>query len=58
MAFLKQSEVIADYSQVALILHSVRQEYSGPYLAALQAKGIPAFCPRAASPTSITMRCG
>jgi DNA helicase-2/ATP-dependent DNA helicase PcrA len=47
VAFLKQSEVIADYSQVALLLHSVRQEYSGPYLAALQAKGIPAFCPRA-----------
>jgi len=47
VAFLKQSEVIADYSQVALLLHSVRQEYSGPYLTALQAKGIPAFCPRA-----------
>ena len=47
VAFLKQSEVIADYSQVALLLHSVRQEHSGPYLTALQAKGIPAFCPRA-----------
>jgi len=47
VAFLKQSAVIADYSQVALLLHSVRQEYSGPYLTALQAKGIPAFCPRA-----------
>ena len=32
---------------MALLLHSVRQEHSGPYLAALEAKGIPAFCPRA-----------
>jgi len=47
VAFLKSSGVIADYSQVALLLHSVREDHSGPYLAALQAKGIPAFCPRA-----------
>ena len=45
--FLKRSDVIEDYNQVALLLHSVREEHSGPYLAALQAKGIPAFCPRA-----------
>jgi DNA helicase-2/ATP-dependent DNA helicase PcrA len=45
--FLKKNEVIADYGQVALLLHSVREEHSGPYLAALAAKGIPAFCPRA-----------
>jgi DNA helicase-2/ATP-dependent DNA helicase PcrA len=45
--FLKRNEVIADYGQVALLLHSVREEHSGPYLAALEAKGIPAFCPRA-----------
>lgn len=45
--FLKKNEVIADYSQVALLLHSVREEHSGPYLAALTAKGIQAFCPRA-----------
>lgn len=44
---LRKNEVIADYGQVALLLHSVREEHSGPYLAALQAKGIPAFCPRA-----------
>jgi DNA helicase-2/ATP-dependent DNA helicase PcrA len=49
VAFLKQNQVIADYSQVALLLHSVRVEHSGPYLAALEAKGIPAFCPRARS---------
>lgn len=45
--FLKKNEVIADYGQIALLLHSVREEHSGPYLAALEAKGIPAFCPRA-----------
>lgn len=45
--FLKRNGVIADYGQVALLLHSVREEHSGPYLAALEAKGIPAFCPRA-----------
>lgn len=47
VTFLKQNAVIADFGQVALLLHSVREEHSGPYLAALQAKGIPAFCPRA-----------
>ncbi len=47
VAFLKADGVIADYSQVALLLHSVREDHSGPYLAALGAKGIPAFCPRA-----------
>jgi DNA helicase-2/ATP-dependent DNA helicase PcrA len=45
--FLKENEVIADYSQVALLLHSVRQDHSGQYIEALSAKGIPAFCPRA-----------
>jgi DNA helicase-2/ATP-dependent DNA helicase PcrA len=45
--FLRKNHVIADYGQVALLLHSVREEHSGPYLAALEAKGIPAFCPRA-----------
>jgi DNA helicase-2/ATP-dependent DNA helicase PcrA len=45
--FLKKNAIIADYSQVALLLHSVRQDHSGPYLAALEARGIPAFCPRA-----------
>lgn len=45
--FLKQRNVIEDFSQVALLLHSVRQDHSGPFLTALEAKGIPAFCPRA-----------
>lgn len=44
---LKAKRVIEDYSQVALLLHSVREAHSGPFLAALEAKGIPAFCPRA-----------
>ena len=52
--FLKKNEVIADYSQVALLLHSVREDHSGPYLAALEAKGIPAFCPRARAYFEIT----
>jgi DNA helicase-2/ATP-dependent DNA helicase PcrA len=47
IGFLRINGVIADYSQVALLLHSVREEHSGPYLAALEAKSIPAFCPRA-----------
>lgn len=49
VSFLKQSSVIDDYSQVALLLHSVREDHSGSFLAALEAKGIPAFCPRARS---------
>ena len=47
VAFLKEKRVIGDYSQVALLLHSVRQDHSGHYIAALEAKGIRAFCPRA-----------
>ncbi|MSO37854.1 MAG: ATP-dependent helicase [Acidimicrobiia bacterium] len=45
--FLKKNAVIADYSQVALLLHSVRQDHSGHYVTALAERGIPAFCPRA-----------
>ena len=47
VSFLKQNGVIEDFSQVALLLHSVRQEHSGRYIEALEARGIPAFCPRA-----------
>lgn len=49
VAYLKQQGVIDDYNQVALLLHSVRSDHSGRYIAALEAKGIPAFCPRARS---------
>lgn len=45
--FLKDRNVIEDYSQVALLLHSVRQDHSGPYLDALRRLGIGAYCPRA-----------
>lgn len=47
VAWLRENGVIEDYSQVALLLHSVRQEHSGPYLEALESRGIPASCPRA-----------
>lgn len=47
VAFLKRQGVIRDYNEVALLLHSVREKHSGAYVAALQGKGIPAFCPRA-----------
>ena len=47
VAFLKCNAVIEDYSQIALLLHSVRADHSGQYLVALEAHGIPAFCPRA-----------
>lgn len=45
--FLKRNAVIEDCSQIALLLHSVREDHSGHYLAALETRGIPAFCPRA-----------
>jgi len=47
VAFLKENGIISDYSQVALLLHSVRQTHSGHYLDALSKRGIPVFCPRA-----------
>jgi DNA helicase-2/ATP-dependent DNA helicase PcrA len=47
VAYLKDSGVIDDYSQIALLLHSVRLDHSGSYIDALAEKGIPAFCPRA-----------
>jgi len=45
--YLMINGVIEDYSQVALLLHSVREKHSGPYIDALHSKGISAFCPRA-----------
>lgn len=45
--FLKTKQIISDYNQVALLMHSVRLEHTGPYLDALEQGGIPAFCPRA-----------
>lgn len=47
VSFLKREGVVEDYSQIAFLLHSVRENHSRPYLSALEARGIPAFCPRA-----------
>jgi len=47
VVYVKQQNVISDYSQIALLLRSVKYDHSGPYLEALEARGIPAFCPRA-----------
>lgn len=45
--YLKDTGIIQDYSQVALLLHSVRLEHSEHYLNALGELGIPYFAPRA-----------
>ena len=42
--FLKTRGVIRRYGQVALLLHSVMDRVSGPYLDALESAGIPARC--------------
>ncbi|HUW12342.1 MAG TPA: ATP-dependent helicase, partial [Anaerolineae bacterium] len=47
VAFLKERGIAEDESQVALLLRSVRRDHSGPYLEALEHRGIKAFCPRA-----------
>ena len=49
LRFLKSRRVIAGYDQVALLLHSVQDEVSGPYLDALNDGGIPARCVPAGS---------
>ena len=43
--FLWRNRVISDYSQVALLMHSVKPPHSRPYLSALRSGGIPTFCP-------------
>ena len=47
LLYLKEQLIIDDFSQVALLLHSVRSEHSGPYIEAFAERGIPTFCPRA-----------
>jgi len=47
VASLRSERVIDDLSQVALLLHSVRENHSGRYLRAFEARGLPAYCPRA-----------
>ncbi|GLV57209.1 DNA helicase II [Dictyobacter sp. S3.2.2.5] len=44
---LKQEGRIQDYSQVAILLHSVRSSYSQPYIDALEKYQIATHCPRA-----------
>ncbi len=47
VVYLKEERIVEDYSQIALLLHSVRLEHSGRYIEALKRRGVPAFCPRA-----------
>lgn len=47
VAFLKKEDVIQDYSQVALLLYSVKEKNSRPFMDALEQRGIKSFCPRA-----------
>jgi len=45
--YLKEQLIIEDFSQVAILLHSVRSQHSEPYSSALASRGIKSFCPRA-----------
>lgn len=45
--YLLKNKVIADPSDVALLLRSVMLDYSAPFIYALEHKNIKAFCPRA-----------
>jgi DNA helicase-2/ATP-dependent DNA helicase PcrA len=45
--FLLKNKVIAEPSDVALLLRSVRLEHSEPYISALNRNNIKVFCPRA-----------
>ena len=44
LRFLKEHSVIAGFGQVALLLHSVRDAVSGPYLDGLERAGVPVRC--------------
>jgi len=46
IAWLYEKKVIKDYSQVAILLNSVKYEYSKQYIDALNLKGIKSYCPR------------
>lgn len=47
VVWLKEHGKIEDYSDVALLLYSVRFGASDPYIQALEARNIPVYCPRA-----------
>ncbi len=44
LRFLRHNGVITSYGQVALLLHSVKDAVSGPYLDGLERAGIPVRC--------------
>ena len=44
LRFLRAKGVIGSYGQVSLLLHSVKDTVSGPYLDGLESVGVPAHC--------------
>ncbi|MGM0411401.1 MAG: ATP-dependent DNA helicase [Bacillota bacterium] len=44
---IKENELINDYSEVAILLDSVKERYSSPLIEALSKLDIPSYCPRA-----------
>ena len=44
LRFLRQSGVVASYGQAALLLHSVKDEFSNTYLDGLERTGVPVLC--------------
>ena len=47
LKFLKENKIIQDWSDIVLLLKSVRLEHSGHYIEALKNNNIPYFAPRA-----------
>ncbi len=47
VSFLLKEQIIEDASQVAILLHSVRETHSHEYIRALEDTGLKVFCPRA-----------
>ncbi|MGH2498000.1 MAG: ATP-dependent DNA helicase [Ktedonobacteraceae bacterium] len=47
VSLLKEKGHITNYSQIALLMHSVKTDKSSLYIQALKEKGISAYCPRA-----------
>ena len=56
VAYLKEQGIVEDYSQVALLLHSVREEHSGPLPRRAGSQGHPGVLP--ASPRLLRERRG
>ena len=44
--FLREHSIISDYNQVALLLHSVKEQQGNIYEKVLEEKGIPVYCSR------------